>query len=253
MKNHKAFFVLQYILVLGLSRNAFAQRGNYNYKTARRNNNINYPSGISMSFGASHYFYDQSNFDTWANNAYHKNVLQNPTGIALDITVVENRYDAGFHITGNTPCALITCFAGINLCRRPHFRSFLNAEAGFFEAEVHNVVPPNYVPSFAQQIHNSYLRYQTGCLGLSLKNMFVSRPNKNGTSFISSIDVQFDYLPRGTWEYGYVDHYYNYSGRHNSYFNGSPVSGIPAPSNMYFSITYSIGFLSGNSTHSRYR
>src|SRR6185437_328567 len=103
MKNHKAIFVLQYILVLGLSRNAFAQRGNYNYKTVRRNKS-DYPEGISMSLGASHYFCNQNNFDAWANNVYHKSLLPNPLGIALDINFVGKNCDAGFHIVGNDPC-----------------------------------------------------------------------------------------------------------------------------------------------------
>jgi hypothetical protein len=247
MKNHKAIYVLQYILVLGLYRNAYAQRGNYNYKTVRRNNN-DCPSGISMSLGASHYFCDNTGFNAWANNVYHKSILQNPLGAALDITFVENRYDVGFRFIGNQPCGIMTFFAGTNLCRKPHFRSFLNAEVGVYEVEVHHTVPPNYVPTFAQQINDSYLRYQTGCVGLSLKNMFVSHPNKNGTSFISSIDVQFDYMPfKGEWEYGYL---YK-TGTHSSHFNGNPVSGIPAPSNMYFSVTYSIGFLVGTASHNR--
>jgi hypothetical protein len=250
MKNPKVLCVLQYMLVLGLYNNAHAQRSNHSYRWPRRNDD-NYPSGVAMSLGANHFFSNQTGFDAWANNLYHKSVLQNPMGLAMDIALIDKNGDAGLHVEGNGPFALLTFYGGIKLCHSQHFCSYLNAEAGFFQANVYNIVPPNYVPTWAQQQHKSYLRYQDGCVGLSLKNMFVSRPNKRGTAFVSSLDVQVDYMPfEGTWQYGYIDHYrhsYSHSYR-NSYFNGHRVSGIPAPANLYFSITYSIGFMTKNQT-----
>ena len=246
MKNHKAIFVLQYILVLGLSRNAYAQRGNYNYKNVRRNKN-DFPSGAAYSIGANHFFCDQSNFNTWINNEYHKSILQDPVGITLDKALIEKYFDLGYHLHSNYPYELLTFFGGANLCRRPHFRSFLNADIGFFEAEVKKITPPNYIPTPAQNGQDMFLLYQNGCVGFSLKNMFVSKPNKNHTSFISTIDIQFSSLPwHGTWEYGYQ------SGK---YFYGTPVSGIPQLSNTYFSVTYSIGYLRGNypNHHGRFK
>lgn len=235
MKNRNAFFMLQYVLLLGMCRTAYAQRHNYNYKSGRRNYDDYYPSGVSMSLGANHFITDKTNFDAWTNSTCHKIVPQLPVGFNLDMTFMGKYADGGFHLQYNSPFSLSTLFIGTNLIRTPHFRSFLNAEVGFFEAEAYHVSPPNYVPTQAQQGKSLYLEYETGSVGLSLKNVFVSRPNEAGTSFISSIDVQFGYMPwRGQWEYGY------YSGKH---FHGAPVSGIPPLSNMCFSITYSIGFL----------
>jgi hypothetical protein len=242
MKNHKAIFVLQYILVLGLSRNAFAQRGNYNYKTARRSKS-DCLTGVVLSAGVNHIFSDKTNFDVWANNTNHKTILQSPIGYNMDMTFVEKQYDFGYHLQGNYPYGLITFFVGTNLCRRPHFRSFLNAEIGGFQAQAKHLTPPNYTLTPTQQGKTMFLEYSTGCVGLSLKNMYISKPNNNNSSFVSTIDVQFGYMPwHGTWDYGYQ------SGKH---FYGTPVSGIPQLSNMCFSITYSIGILAGPKYHNR--
>lgn len=237
MKKYHLFFIVWFI---GIYSPLLAQQPKPVADTSFTKTKKTFPQGIAITAGFNHIFCDKSNVDEWTYHTSGEVAQQMHLGGAVNLTGMADNVDFGIQAQSNSPFNMLGGFGGVGIINTSQFRTFLNVDVGAFISNISNVVPPHYMAPANQQGQNLYLHYQTAYAGLSLKNMFVSKPNSQGLSLVTECNFQFGYVSPNQWQYGYYGHHDRSTGQH---FQGTIVSGMPALSNVYASITLTLGFL----------
>ncbi|HZY35319.1 MAG TPA: hypothetical protein VFE53_01645 [Mucilaginibacter sp.] len=197
---------------------------------------------LILSMGTDETFINNPTFDSWTKLNYNLHEGYVMSG-HLDISFVSKAYDFGIHANAPYPYGIYSFYFGRRLTGlQSPVSSFLNIEAGAFEAIYTNISPLNYTPSPDQQGQQLQLHYNATYLGLSSRNYlnklhFTTGKGKNAISHNSGFYVDFGAEPwGGDWEYGY----YKGSGK-ESYFKSRQVFGIPGLGKTFLDIGIFIG------------
>ncbi len=193
---------------------------------------------LMFSIGIDKAFINSKNFDAWLAKHNTDKQAQDVTG-NIDISLTTKKYDFGVSAVFPDPYCVGSLYFGRRLTNfKSKFSTFLNIHAGYFDALYEHTAPAYITPPPSNPGKPTLLQYNSGYVGLSLKNYFTSYLKKAGTSNIGfDLDMGYTAWTNG-WKYGF----YSGPGRH-SHFKGTHVHQIPPPGKFFinFSIFYGLG------------
>jgi hypothetical protein len=212
------------------------------YSFSQVNFNNTQGNMLILSLGMNKTVIDNPGFDAWTRTNYNKTENYILSG-NIDIAFITKKYDFGLGLNAPYPYGVGSFYFGRRLTSKQSWiSSFLNFEAGVFEAVYTDIAPVNYTFTSSQQGQNMQLHYYNTYFGLTSKNYinglsFRSGKGRKGVSFNSGFYFRVGYEPwKGDWEYGY----YTGSGKY-AQFHGQKVNGIPQLNNMFMDTGIFIG------------